>query len=265
MTSLPISLPPGFISVVKERDAVKVGDIIAQKKAKSEASVNISELLGLSPKNTGKFLCKNPGDTVRPGDILAKKGRMLGFSEDEVVSQIMGTVSRFDREKGVLYVMLTTDVVDTNEPILSPVDGSIELCNNDKIVIKSEKDVYLGKNGVGQVGEGEIKVLEETFKTDKPTEDDLHIFVSKLTAEYIGKIVIAKYANKDLLMKAAAMGVVGVISQDINDSDLEYFESRHMMLPVVIIDEPLFDKLKKWNEKKIFLQGTLKTILLLHA
>ena len=90
MTTLPIILSPGYIPLVKKGDSVKAGQLIAQKISYKEFVINIVKELSVSSDKARKFLCKNPGEKVEIGDVLAIKKGFLGLNEEKIISKVCG-------------------------------------------------------------------------------------------------------------------------------------------------------------------------------
>jgi len=156
MTLLPVLLPEGFVPKVSVNDKLTVGQIIAEKKEKGiEEVIHVFQILRVPPQKIVKTLRKNLGDSVSKGDVLAiKKGR-LRLGTKKIISEFSGTIVKIDEEKG--DVLIHTGVGDKNLiSIISPVDGIVDFCNNDKIVIKTERHVLLAKRATGEEARGEF-------------------------------------------------------------------------------------------------------------
>ena len=75
------------------------------------------------------------------------------------MSPVSGTVFSFDQNEGAL-VIRTADETETQD-LFSPVDGEVSLCDNEKIVIKTDKSgiLVLKATGEGKL-EGELIALK---------------------------------------------------------------------------------------------------------
>jgi hypothetical protein len=261
MPFLPILLADGFVPTVSITEHIRVGQPLAKKSISQEASINLSEELGVPPKQVGKYLKKNPGDSLQPGDIIAIQKNLLGSTKEKVVSTTHGVVTRYDRESGTVYIHVTLAAGQGNaeqggeELLFSPIDGVVSLCNNEKILLETDKDVVSAPKGIGGQSTEEIKVLEHAET----------VAVYHLDTEAIGKIIIGTYFPKEVLVKAVSMGVKGVIGTKILDGDLVYLQSRNAVVPVIEISSDDHKKLVHWAGKKAFVHGEGKTIILLHT
>ncbi len=260
MSSLPIAIPFGFTPKVSEKEKVTVGQIIAERSKEQDIAINLSEAFQLPIRIVSKYVLKNPGDAVEPGQTLARKKGFLGFNRFSVVSKIAGTVLRFERDTGNLIIRLqksestSSDAISEAEDLLlSPLDGIVTLCNNDQIVIDTDKDVIVGSIGYGQSNTAELFLLP----------DEKTISLHHLDVNSIDKIVIGSVFPRDVLVKAIGMGVAGVIGTEIQDEDLTYIQDKNMHTPIVIIAPEDHRTLRKTKYKKIFMSGDTKTILIL--
>ncbi len=255
MVKLPILLSYGFVPVVKINDQVKAGQVISSKVGCKEYIISVSKSLSISTDKARKCLKKNPGDTVAIGDVLAVKKGFFGMNEDKIVARVDGVVSRYERHSGNLVIQVGGED-DKGEDVVSPVDGIIVICNNNMIVIGTEKDVYSGTKGVGENVIGEIFILEGT--------NDISLYYS-LGSRAIGKIIVGGSFSRELLIKSIGMGAIGVIGTNIRDVDIEYLSSRHMVAPVIEVDSITIERILQWKDKKIYLNSPERQILLLHA
>jgi hypothetical protein len=255
MTALPVLLLSCCVPRVKNGDPVKAGQLIAQRILHKECTINIADELNESCEKARKYINKKPGDNVKAGDVLAVRKNFLGFKERKVVSRVEGIFSRYSRDSGNIFIELTTEADVTD--IVSPVDGIVSLCNNDRIVIETDKDILPGRKGAGGNGQGEVFVLETP-------KSEISLYYA-LDSRAVGKIIVGRNFQRDLLIKSIGMGVTGIIGTEIEDSDLEYISSRNMQVPLIEVDNDTIEKIIKWKGKKIYLNSLEKLLILLHA
>lgn len=254
MPSLPIFLPEGFSPSVAVSKKVSVGDVIAKRPAQAEVAINIAAELELSPKKATKRLKKNPGDEVQAGDKLAEKKNFFGQTTASVISQAPGKVIRYEKGSGTMFLQISGSEDNTEESIISPIEGTVSLCNNEKIVIETNKDVLVGTKGIGSEGSASFFVLNHSEVVE----------IYHLTADAIEKIIFGTYFPRDVLVKAASMGVTALIGTRIEDADIAYLRGKNLTLPIVEIAETESKKVKQWNGKKVFVNGEGKFVILLH-
>jgi hypothetical protein len=264
MTTLPILLSPGFVPLVKNNDFVKAGQIIAQKFFHKEYIINLNKEFSVPSEKARKYIRKKPGDSVQEGDMLAIKKNFLGLSEEKIISKVAGIFSRYERDTGNLIITVESETYFSD--IVSPVDGTVTMCDNNKIVISTDKDVFEGRKGAGGTISGEIFVLEDAFLTaEKESEESEISLYYALDSRAVGKIIVGKNFPKDLLIKSIGMGVIGVVGTEIRDEDIEYLSKRKMAVPIIEIDSKIIGEVIQWKGKKIYLNSPEKIILFLHA
>lgn len=264
MTTLPIEFASAVILKVSPNDQVKVGQIIAQAKPQTDYVIDLINEFSSPADKVRKYLRKNPGDHISKGDVLAVKKNFLGMSEERIISKVSGNFVRYERDTG--KIIITIDTEKNIEDIVSPVDGVVQMCDNNKIVIAVDKDVYLGTKSTGGNASGEIFVLDKAFpKEEKPTrESDISLYYD-LDSRAIGKIIIGGDFPRELLIKSIGMGVAGIIGTNISDEDIEYLSRRHLQVPIIEIDINQIKEITKWKNKKLYLNTPEKSIIVLHA
>lgn len=258
MTTLPIQLPDGFHPKITVGDSVNIGQIIAQKELKLEEIIDLSKELSLSAKAVAKTVKKNPGDHIAPGDIVAlKKGF---FGEKKVLSSIAGTVIRFERNTGILAIKRDSPKLN-GDTIVSPLDGTISLCNNETIQIQTDKNVCLGEAGIGQAIEAKLIKADGLSRTQNIKDNE--IIPADLTPDLIGNVVIGGKFNREVLTKAVGMGIVGVVASEISITDLEYLKTKNLQLTAIVLSKEEMEKVEQWVGNLVYVDGKGKTIMLL--
>ena len=256
MVSLPITIPQGFEIHVAVGDAVKVGSILATQTAPTGSTIPLSVALQIPPRRVAKFLKVKPGDRIQSGDVLAEKKSLL--SAQKVLSEIGGTVIGFERDNGQLIVKPEGATETATQNVISPIVGSVTVCNNDQIVIETDKDILLGSDGIGTSSEGQIIAV-----TVQNGETGGSILFA-LDATIIDNILLVPESDRDVLLKAIGMGVKGVITGGVQESDMGYLMKRNIATPVILVDQEALKKLTTWKGKQIHMNGQGKTIVLLH-
>lgn len=250
MTLLPINLPQGSKPKVKVGDKVKAGDILAENKSSSqnEFIIKLTADFGISPRKVKSSLKKNLGDLVKEGEVIAAKTEMLGITSVDVISQFSGTLHKIDEETGEVF--LKTLGESKSEQVVSPVEGEIDFCNNDKIVIKTKSQARVALDGLGPEAQGEILYIEK-FDPDR------------LSHKVSGKIFLTEKLDKTSLFKIIGLDASGVIMRELIDTDFIELGEKKMQAPVLIVSEDDFNALGKLNGQKIIINGENKSIAVL--
>ncbi len=254
MTSLPFLLPYGYVSLVNQNDTITIGQIIAENRAPQEEIINIAQELGISLRKAKKLIQKNPGDPVRQGEIIAIKKSFFGVKKEAIVSKIDGIVIKYERETGNLFVR--TSYNNLTNKFVSPVAGVVSLCDNEKIVISVEQNVVIGTNATEAQVEGDVFIFENSAAANQ-----LFLLDSKI----IGKVVVAESLTREGITKGIAVGAAGFISTQIDPNDIEYVRQKHAHVPVMQIDQESLKTLTAWKNKKIYLDGQTRSIILLQV
>jgi hypothetical protein len=254
MTSLPVPLPDGFTPIVAVGTVVTVGQVLAQKAANKEEIINILQSLNVSRSQIKKVLKKNPGDAINPGEIIAEKKNFFGKQQAAIVSSITGTILRYERDTGNLIIR--TDESVTSSEVISPVDGTVDLCNNKEIVIRTDKAVTGGRVVSGINNTGELFILEESFIDDGSTN-----VLYYLDSRAIGKIILGGTFSRDVLIKGVGIGATGFLGLAIPDEDIAYLQEKKITIPVMEIDSESMQKLKTKQGKKVVLDTQNNVII----
>jgi hypothetical protein len=259
MTSLSVTLPNGFAAVVSQGSPVQVGQVIGKRHAVREEVINIPQHLSLSVAKAKHVVKKNPGDTVSEGDVLAVRKRFFGLDTAILRSRVNGVVMRYERDSGNLIIR--TSLADTAEELFSPVDGVISLCDNEKIVINTEKHLVSNGLGVGETAQGALFVLRNSF-TEGVDEGAL---LFQLGTNAIGRIVVGKKFTREVLAKGIGMGILGAIGMEIADEDFGYFSAKFPTFPILSVDAEVMQRLVEWEGKNVFLDSPGKAIVFLQV
>lgn len=252
MTSLSINLPKDFSSKVKLGDKILVGQVIANKNISGVShEINIGSVLGVPASDAGKFLIKKPGDRVEESTVIALKKKALG-SATKAFSPATGTVFKFDQESGVLTIRTNSET--STEDLFSPVDGVVELCDNDKIVVKTQKGGVI----VADSANGEENIEGLIFAIE-----DSEVNPIDINADVAGKIIAGNKFDREALAKSIGIGTLGVIACEIIDGDLEELKKKMIKTPVLIVSHEEIKKIIKANGKKAHIDPLKKTILIL--
>ena len=248
MFSLPISLPNGYTLKTSENAAVKTGDILAERPVGKDIIVPLAEKFGINPKKVMATLKKGLGDKVEAGDILAEKKGMIKVKR--AISQLEGTVLKLEEDTGNLYIR--TDSTGEIETLKSPVDGKVTFCDNEKVVLETEKRALSASKSFGKEAKAELIY----FNKEKIEFEDIDKKIDK-------KIILAKTFDRAALSKAFGLGALGAIGLDIPDEDIDHFKKRELEAIIFQVDNKSFEELVKENGKQVYLNAENNIIVIL--
>jgi len=256
MISLPVLLPDGFSPVVSHGTPVIIGQLLAHKTT-AEHRINIPQQLSIPLAKVKHVLKKVPGDDVAIDEVIAVKKGFLGLDKAVIRSRVAGKVVRYERDTGNLVIQAVASGLV--QQVVSPVDGTITLCNNEKIVIQTDKEISLAEKGSGHKITGEVFLLEDSFLPERG-----EVFYH-LDSRAKGKIVVAANLSRDVMNKGISIGITGLIGTKIADADIEHIAQRNNSIPILEVNSDTIDKLLQWNGKQISLDGKARTIIFLHV
>lgn len=252
MTLLPVLLPEGYAPTISVDDKLTAGQVIAEKGEKAvEEVIHLSQVLKIPAKKISKHFKKHLGDAVSKGEVIAEASGTLGLGGRKIISEISGTVVKIDEETGDVLVHTGTSK-DTNLTIVSPVDGTVDFCNNEKIVIKTDKEALVAKSAKGEDLRGELYVI-----------DGEEVDFLRLTSQVSKKIVLGRSFEKGSIFKALGLGALGIIGIDIREGDLEDLEEKGIKAAVLTVEENDFKKLLENKHKQFYLDPKNKAIVIL--
>ncbi|MDP3940933.1 MAG: hypothetical protein Q8Q49_01345 [bacterium] len=252
MSLLPVPIPSGFRVLVKKGERVTQGQVLADRdESYLERKIPLAKLLNVSPKKAAKLLKKNPGDSIKEGEIIARKP--LFVSVLEVVSSASGTMLRFEREAGEVVFEISGKDVQGAIDVVSPVSATVSECSEHEVVLETKNTGAVGVKGTGGKAEGVLFVLSG----DKEAEID----GGKITVDMIGNIILAGILTGEALAKSSGMGVAGIILSHIDDEQLALLEEKRMLIPILVVDSQTFEALAKQGGKKVYLDPIAKTVL----
>ena len=246
MTLLPINLPKDTILKVSVGDKIAEGDIIAKNKIKNfDEIIHLSKDCDILPKDIESALKKNPGDSIQVGEVIAVKKK--NFRKEKILSKISGTLIKIDKEIGDLYIK--TDGQGPMEDIISPVDGIIDFCNNEKIVIKTQKNTILAKDAFG------VDITAEIFVKN--------LVSGNVNQDVKDKIIVTQNLDKVSLFKSLGLGARGIIAENLIDIDFSDFSENLTDEAVLTVEKKDLEELQKSNGKKIIANIKSKLIIIL--
>jgi len=253
MILLPVLLPEGFKAKVTVGDKLAVGDAIAvatsEKNNASENTVNVAFYFDIPSEDIHKFLKKNLGDAILEGDLLAEKKSGFSKTPKKLISQFSGTITKIDKTNGDVGIRGSSEKGSFDE-IISPVAGTVDICNNEKIVIKTDQDTTLALDGLGEGAEGELLYIKQVEE-------------ASLGRQVTDRILLTSVIDKVSLFKAIGLDAIGIITQNLEDTDFIELTSKNLKTPVMTVAEEEFKKLVKEDGKQIYIGGKDKTIAIL--
>ncbi|MBI4834886.1 MAG: hypothetical protein HY811_08735 [Planctomycetes bacterium] len=205
---LPI---PGDL-VVKKGDKVESNAIVARTELPgSVKTVNIVNLLGITPDEIRDYMLKKEGDPIELNETLAENKPFIKWFKTSIKSPIKGKVESVSAITGQVLLREPPKPLELNAYI----DGEVvEVIPREGVIVETTASFIQGIFGVG----GEIHgILKMAVKSpDEVLSED------KILPEYKDKIIIGgSHVSGSTLKKAVQMGVRGIVVGAFNDKDLK--------------------------------------------
>jgi len=197
--------------LVKVGDACRSDTVIARTDLPSDVvSVNVVNILGITPGEIHEFMLKKEGEPVEEGEAIAENKPIIKWFKTRVTSPIKGTVESVSNITGQVLLRKPPRHIQLEAYI----DGRVtEVLEGSGAVIETPATFVQGIFGIGGERTGELVPVVDS--PEAPLTADL------LRAEHAGKILVGgALVEWSALQKAMELGVAGLIGGG--------FHSRHI-------------------------------------
>ncbi len=185
-------------------------DIIGNSEISSGFTVvEVAKKLGVSPSEIQRYLQRSVGSKIFKGELLASKKGLLG--NKVITSPTDGLIESLDPQKGELKLRFLVQPM----PITSGVFGIVDAVDKSsgEVLIKTLVTEVYGVLGTGNERSGVLALLS---RQGELTNAD------KITPELESRIIVAGgLLYGEVLKKAVALGVHGIVCGGMNFSDLK--------------------------------------------
>ncbi|MCK4302419.1 MAG: hypothetical protein KAW91_06570 [candidate division Zixibacteria bacterium] len=200
--------------IVKVGDEVNPDDVVARTHLPGNVvPLNVANKVGIPPEDIDMIMCKNVGDPIAKGEIIAEKRAFIKWFSSSCPATIDGTLESVSK--------VTGQVLQRGHPI--PVEvkaylkGTVtEVIPNEGVVVACMGSFMQGIFGIGGESSGEIKVV---------TPDNATVLSEELiTADLAGKVAVGgSLVTANAVSKAIEVGVKGIVVGGLGDRDLRDF------------------------------------------
>lgn len=205
---------------IKGEVLVKVGDRVKPEDSIARASlpgplqtIKLAEALGIEPKDAVPFFQLKIGDAVEEGQVVAQTKGFLMFKPKPIHSKHTGTIEAISDVTGNVLVREAPIPVEVSAYIEGTV---VEVMPNEGAIVETRCAMIQGIFGVGGERTGEIR--------HAVAGHDQILHADDIRSEDAGKILVGGGGvTYDAIMKASAVGVIGIVAGGIRDSDLIQF------------------------------------------
>ena len=201
---------PGTV-LVKAGEAVTSSTVVARAELPGKVHVvNLVNQLGILPEDLPDYMMKREGERVEKGDVLAATRPLIKWFTTEVRSPITGTVETVSTATGQIILREPPRPVE----LFAYLDGTVvEAFPGQGVRVETTCAFIQGIFGIGGETWGEV-----VLAASSPDED---LTESLLTPHHAGKIVVGgAFAGAEVLARAKAIGVKGIVVGGMHDKDL---------------------------------------------
>lgn len=201
---------PGTV-LVNTGDTVISSTVVARAELPGKVHVvNLVNQLGVLPEDLPEYMTKREGDRIAKDDILAETKPLIKWFKTDVRSPITGTVETVSTATGQVILREPPRPVE----LFAYLDGTVvETFPGQGVRVETTCAFIQGIFGVGGETWGEV-----VLATSSPEEE---LTESLLTPDHGGKIVVGgAFAGAEVLARATAVGVKGIVVGGMHDKDL---------------------------------------------
>jgi hypothetical protein len=202
---------PGRITV-QQGQKVTAETVVARTELPGQVrSLNVASLLGIQPEEIYQYMLKKEGDPIVKEEIIASSKGIFGLFKSQTKSPVDGTIESVSKITGQVMLREPPIPVEVN----AYVDGLIsEIIPNEGVVVQTYGTFIQGIFGIGGETIGQLAIACEN-------PEDV-ISPDMLNPEMAGKVVIVgSIVTTDVINRAIQLGIKGIISGGIDDSDLK--------------------------------------------
>ncbi|KQC10053.1 MAG: hypothetical protein APR54_00210 [Candidatus Cloacimonas sp. SDB] len=205
-------LPLKGTVLVKKGDKVKAEDLVAETLLPGKViPFNLANKLGVTPNLVDQYIKIKEGDILKKGQVLAESKGFFGLFKSVVKSPLEGEVENISTITGQLLLREPRIPVQ----ITAFMDGIVaKVIENEGVIIENKSAYVQGIFGIGGETIGKLKMLAK--------QPDEIIGPDKIDDSCKDKIiVVGSLVTYAVIKKAQSVGVNGIITGGIDDSDLK--------------------------------------------
>lgn len=207
-------LPIAGEVLVQKGDIVTAEQVVMRTELPGKADiVNVVSMLGCLPNEIVGYMQKKEGDALEKGDLLAQSKGFFGLFKTRIESPMQGTIENISPMTGQVTLRGKPIPVEVSAYI----DGKIiELTEKEHVTVETHGTFAQGIFGIGGERVGALD-----FAVKSP---DAHITPDILNENHKDKILVGgSFLTYDAFIRAAELGVKGLVVGGFDDADLKRF------------------------------------------
>ncbi len=211
----------GTISVSVNQE-VKPSDIIGTSNISSGFRIlNLATLLGVNPKDVGKYLKRDLGQRIYKGELLAYKPGGIFGGKKAVIAPTDGLLDFLNPQSGEMKMT----VLPKKSDLPAGVFGIIESIDQEKgkVTIIAQASRIYGMFGSGKLRDG---ILEVLGKRESLVDNS---FISPKSEGHI--LLSGSLIYKNAISESISCGVNGIITGGINAKDYRAMAGGRLSFP----------------------------------
>jgi hypothetical protein len=204
-------LPIAGDVLVSAGDRVRAEDIVARAELPGDvATVNVVNLLGITPGEVRRYMLKSEGDAVAREEAIAETRPWIKWFKSVARSPVEGTVETASKITGQVLIRTAPRPVE----LRAYLDGTVaEVIEGEGVVVETAGAFVQGIFGVGGETAGPIAVAVQ--------RPDATIAPEDLSDDLGGKVVVAgSLVTSAVYERASAIGVAALVCGGFHDADL---------------------------------------------
>lgn len=201
---------PGTV-LARTGDRVTSATVVARAELPGRVHVvNLVNQLGILPEDLPDYMIKREGEKIERGEVLAETKPLIKWFKTDVRSPVTGTVETVSTATGQVILREPPRPVE----LFAYLDATVtEVFPGQGVRVETTCAFIQGIFGIGGETWGEVVLV-----TPSPEEE---LTESLLTPTHAGKIVVGgAFAGADVLARAKAVGVKGIVVGGMHDKDL---------------------------------------------
>jgi hypothetical protein len=207
-------LPLSGEVLVRAGDRVEAQQTVAHTFLPGDVTpLNMAKLLSMPAGDVPGSMVKKQGETIVPGDILARTKGIFGKFRTEYKAAVSGTIESISSVTGQVIVRGAPLPVATKAYLAGTV---VEIIPNEGCVIEADVAFVQGIFGIGGETFGRIRLACKAH--------DQELAADLITADMKGAVVIGgARMTEDAIERARHVGASAIVSGGIDDQDLKKF------------------------------------------